>query len=87
MGLEDDGLDEIDVRILECTSEGAYAYRSEIHGWMVKELPSVAMLQRRLEALEDRGYITYEFGKGYLRTELGTETLREYKRRQRLLRV
>lgn len=68
MANKDDGLDEIDLRILECTSEGAYAHRSEIHGWIHRELPSVAMLQRRLEALGERGYLNYEFGKGYLRT-------------------
>ncbi len=75
--LERNELDEIDVKILECISETAYAHRSEIHRWVMREIPSIAMLQRRLEKLEEEGYLRFELWKGYRRTGLGTEKLRE----------
>lgn len=67
-----DGLDSIEIRILKSISDRRYHSRSEIHSWVVDDLPSIAILQNKLDILDIEGLIKFETGRGYIRTNEGT---------------
>ena len=74
-------MDDVDVRILECISKHTYTRRSELWFW-VKEIVSPAILQHRLDLLEELGFIERIPDMGYRRTKKGDEIIKNWKRRK-----